>query len=983
MLLFTGVAAAAILFLKYQLEGIRVLLIQQAQKRAGIQLDAGSVKVNGLNGLLIDDLTVALNSKSGPAVVVQVPRAILDIDLVDLVYGQPVLERLRIDNARIVLDRPLEHEWFAADLGESPALGDPFPFRALGKNCTLEVHNLLGEAGITVSSLDVDITRLTESPDLYVRLTGLLNGRTENTLDINPRYAHLDDFDLRVQGEALRVEDLSQLVPDLKQVLASGQAAPNVRVAGYPGSMLVVNVEMPFQGLEFQQEIPLQMARNGQLSVLAHYDTVRHELNLTTAQVKTDRMRGRLDGTVSLAETSPNLNLRLELTEMPVNDLLRYIWQEDLSAFGDLTLVVEDPYSLQVTFVGPLSTPQIAVNAGVNAGKIVFDPKSTQLPAGELEFGAMKFGWNSETGEPSGSLALHGGSLTHQESGITIGNISGTLNLAPDAIFIDPLNATILGNPAVGSIRYLTQENRTEFAVSGSFANIEQTQFAKHGTDLTLAGALTAIQCKGSLTAKAVSLDLSADATQLYAAHEWWLEKPIGTGATLEGVHIDIVPRKSVHVKGAAIIDGLRLNTEAEIRHAGKTWQLEKVLIDSGSLSLLSMAKCLRIPYGAQSGQGTEGYFKWLRFPGEDKHVEVQIGGKVETAAVTARDVPVPLVFEGAQVDVTFGIQNGYRTGTLNLHAQNAALPPFGSRWLLPMVPDDPAVRALYPKIERDWTYTLTAGKLSYPPWNGTNFHGEGFSNKAESGLSSFDAVIAEGGTVSGSYRVLEAENIGTLKAAWKATPSEFILNHLTLPRLLSGLMDGSVDYSVDYDDPQTLRGAGSFTIVNGQFSADYLFKQFEEQIEGKVFSLPPSLKFSQLKADLELAGDVIHTKNIVLDSPVLKLTGDGKFVMGGDMDHNIRLSISPEIAARIPLIRASFNVEGFRNSQTDIELAFHLTGPSFNPKLEVVGLPGVGEIISSGVVEVGSEVIRVIDLPRQILLDLFKIGGGIAGAAN
>src|SRR5690606_20322204 len=144
--------------------------------------------------------------------------------------------------------------------------------------------------------------------------------------------------------------------------------------------------------------------------------------------------------------------------------------------------------------------------------------------------------------------------------------------------------------------------------------------------------------------------------------------------------------------------------------------------------------------------------------------------------------------------------------------------------------------------------------------------------------------------------------------------------------------------------------------IQNGQFSADFLFKQFEAQLEDKVFSLPPSLKFSELRADLELAGDVIHTRNIVLNSDVLKLTGDGQFVVGGDMDHNIRLSISPEVAARIPLIRAYFNDEGFRNSQTNIELAFHLTGPSFNPKLEVVGLPGAGAIISSGVVEVGSE---------------------------
>jgi hypothetical protein len=85
----------------------------------------------------------------------------------------------------------------------------------------------------------------------------------------------------------------------------------------------------------------------------------------------------------------------------------------------------------------------------------------------------------------------------------------------------------------------------------------------------------------------------------------------------------------------------------------------------------------------------------------------------------------------------------------------------------------------------------------------------------------------------------------------------------------------------------------------------------------------------------------------------------------------------------QIPILRASFNVEGHRLTQNQIELVFHVKGPAFNPSSRVKGLPPVGVTLVSGAAELTSEAFKVIDIPRQILMDLFRIGGGIVGVGK
>jgi len=100
-------------------------------------------------------------------------------------------------------------------------------------------------------------------------------------------------------------------------------------------------------------------------------------------------------------------------------------------------------------------------------------------------------------------------------------------------------------------------------------------------------------------------------------------------------------------------------------------------------------------------------------------------------------------------------------------------------------------------------------------------------------------------------------------------------------------------------------------------------------------------------------------------------------------MHYDINVSVSPNTAERIPILRDNFNIEGHRITQNDIVLGFRISGPMFNPSGQLAGLPGVGVTLVSGAGQVTSDALKVITVPGQILLDLLKIGGSIVGGTR
>jgi hypothetical protein len=302
-------------------------------------------------------------------------------------------------------------------------------------------------------------------------------------------------------------------------------------------------------------------------------------------------------------------------------------------------------------------------------------------------------------------------------------------------------------------------------------------------------------------------------------------------------------------------------------------------------------------------------------------------------------------------------------------------MPPIAQKWFIPLRPDRET-----PSTQRPWTFDLAAAALEAPPWKGSNFAGKAYVTSIEAGLAAFGGEVAGGGRVDGTYRSVKQDNTYELSFTWKNIPVSYLIDQFEYPRVLTGATSGAVSYAMDRDDPGTLKGHGGFEVHDGQFSADFIASQLEGRLENKISTLPSSLKFSSLKTHLAFEGDMVRTPNIQLVSEGIKVTGDGSFVIHGDMDYDLKVAVSPKTADKIPALRENFNVQGLRLAQQDIEFAFKVKGPTFNPRGELAEWPPLGVTLVSSALEVTSDAMKVIDIPRRILSDLLKIGGGIVG---
>jgi len=247
-------------------------------------------------------------------------------------------------------------------------------------------------------------------------------------------------------------------------------------------------------------------------------------------------------------------------------------------------------------------------------------------------------------------------------------------------------------------------------------------------------------------------------------------------------------------------------------------------------------------------------------------------------------------------------------------------------------------------------------------------------------GVRQFQARVGEG-RVEGSYALARAENAYTTTFAWENIPATPLLNHLKFPGVLEGTVDGNVTYAMDRDDPHTLAGDGRFTVSDGRFNADFLLAQFKGPLQESAGILPPSLQFNRLASNVSFQNDVVTTNGVELVAEGINVTGDGTYVTGGEMDYAIKLAIAPDTAERIPALRDNFTLQGYRLANRNLELDFRIKGPTLRPRSELASLPPPSITLVSGALETTSEVVQVFDLPRKILVDVFKIGAGIVGA--
>ena len=993
--MLTVLFAGGVLFVKYQLQSLRGTVQARVEEKLGGRLQVGAFRVNGLRGFRVDNFEARLVTPVGPIIEIAIPSICVNLDLIDLLYGEVTIERLQLDDARVMVTRPDNGPWFKArekpaeeiDLEALRKIG----LRVTGVRCAVDIRNVVETTNLRFTDLAFDISHMAGASDLTGNLSGLVNDVPEKRLKVDIRLAGPDDFDFRMQSGAIRAEDINAFLPEEQRVLQQGAVEPSIRLAGYPNRTLVLSVEAPFRELHFRGQPEFFAPATGKIAALASYGLDDKLLTLATAQVSGNELSGRLDGTVSLQGPQPVFDLHLQADQAPFKEAFDYFLKGKSDEYGKLNIELTEPYQVGAGLQGTPDAPVFSAEASVGAGRVTFAPKDPRIPKADLKFGLMKISWESGNPMPYGSFNITEGTIDQEEVGLHARNISGTLILKEKSVTLDPVSAELTGNAFVGRASYDLEAQKGVFSVTGALREAEKTPLGEID-DLAVAGTVNA-HCEGELSKERLYFVSDLDLTQAQVDFDWWLRKPVGVGATIKGLAVEVLPNKRLTIHGDGAIDATQLHADFDFNWVNKKWMSQVITFTLNPIDAATATKCLRVPYLASGGVSKNFIIEWKRKNNLPKDNTVHVAGDFDEASFLADGTTIPAHGKKLHVDVMVDLSATKERGVVTINAGDAEIPPLGVRWILPLRAKNPPLPEGQRKKKKDdddgpanreatWVFNLTADKMFMPPWRGTNFKGVAFDEAKTSGLRSFSADM-DGGTIDGNFRVESVDNVMEMNAKWNKIPASYLCQHLKFPDLLEGTASGQVHYVEDNDDPSTLKGAGLFEITNGHFSADFLAKQLKDQLKGDNAILPPSLEFSEFSADVELNGDMVAPKNILLKGAGITITGDGQYVSDGDMQFKLKASITPETARRMPILLKSFNINGHKLTRNNIELAFDISGPTFHPSSAVTGLPSVGVTLVSGAGEVANEAIKVIDAPRQILLDLIKIFGGIVGPGN
>lgn len=977
LLLATALFTGGVFFVKYKLEGLRAVVEQEVQTRTGAKLRAGAVLVNGLRGLRIDEVEVSVDSDSGPSIQFWAPVAYVHIDIAELVYGHVVVERIELDGAVIRFTRAAGGDWITpggVSFPEVSPITSAPSFRLMGKNGTLELVNVVGDTRLQISNFGFDISRLADSPDFTAKLSGKIAPESGRDFKVDLRYASMEDFDLRMQCAQITAEDVGVVFPATQRLVASGTMSPSVRVSGYPDLTLVVAFEAPFEQVSVRNQPAFIGPADGMLRGVAHYDSGSDLLTLTAAKVESQQVGGNVEGSVSFAQTPPVLDLKLEAIHLPIKDALNYSIADKADELAGVDLTLQEPYQLMMTLKGTTEAPVIAVSGDVAAGKFEFAPKDPRYPKGSLTLGRMTLSWDSQAAGPVGSFTVVDGTLHHELTGLKAEKMAGTLTLDKGRVSVEPFNAEITGNPFTGALVYDSAEKKLTLSVNGVIAELDKTLVGRAGP-VSVAGSAS---IRGTLTgtAQALMVDGEVDATQAEIRCLDWFVKPAGVGVMGKRLHAEITPGKAVMFSGDASAISCQGSFTGKLERSGKAWRLAGLEAKADKLDVPAVGRCVQLPYRIGGGSGRDGRVVYTRDgPGaQDWRLETSV--YFDDVSLLPEGGDTPLHFKELQAGVALNNKPA-PVGVVTLAAKEGLMPSLRGSWFAPIKRERHAN-----EVDRRWTFDLAGGSVEVPPWKGTNFRGTAYVERAKAGFDQYAADIAGGGTIAGSYTRSREDNVYSVAMRWESVPVTYLIDQMNYPHVVSGPSTGALEYSMDRDDPRTVKGHGHVSITDGQFSADFLINRLEGHLEAnQITSLPLGLKFTQLETDLEFREDRVKTDNLVLMASGLTVTGNGYFITHGDMDYDLRVAFSPDLAEKIPALRDNLNLKGLRMAQQNVELAFNVKGPTFNPKGELTETPAVGITLVSGALELTSDAIKVIDIPRKVLVDLLRIGGGLVGA--
>lgn len=1020
LLTVTVFFAAGALFTKYKLESFRATVMDRLEARMGARLIMGAVSVDGFRGLRIDDLRVALAPADGPAMSLETPVAYVRINLNDLLYGRVTVDRIVLDHSRILVERHEGSYWYSPsgfDPYEAFALKSSDTFRLTGSDCTLEIRNVVGDTRLNIEPFRFDVFRPVDAADMTASLDGTLAGDPDKGLSVRLTFSSLEDFDLRVQASKVTAEDANVFLPAEHQLLQSGTATPTFWLNGRPDKTLLLWLQTPFEDIVIRDQPKFLKPASGNLTFDATYTADEHRLVVTAAKAESEQLSGVLEGTVSLEGMYPEFDLRLKTQRLPITEFLHYAIDGQLSEYGDMEFIINEPHELVILLQGTSDAPRFQGQVTAGSGELRFLPKNEELSEISMSLGSLEGTWDSGSQRVSGSFTLVEGEIQLAEHGpSTAPNTSrapprppgpsagevvsrmGPGRAPPRGANRVPAGRGVRGAPVrvlqsdsprpfKGEFVYDLATGDGEMSLDGVLAEVESTLFAALLPRTTISGTMD-LHCNVTKRENHYLIDASIDATLARIAYDWWFDKSPGIGANGK-VRVSLFPYRSAVVEVDAEMASSHFKASATLgykKDRPDPWRVQVAQAASERLDINALGKCLALPYRVTGGIVTEADFRWKAQPGgaAGQSQPGSVAGWRQTLSCKADEVvllpldeeaEIPMQFAGLDLEVT--VQGGSTpTGSIVFHARSASMPPFGAPWFIALRPPD------IPPSDRAWSYTLSADALELPPWIGSNFTGKAYTNPLTAGFNEYGADV-DGGHIGGNYHLTKAEHAYIAEIIWDDVPAKYFIEHLNYPEVLTGPVTGQVAYSIDLDDPGTLQGRGKFEVKDGQFSADFLYSILERQMEDEVATLPTSLKFSYLGTEVIFRNDVVETPVLRLDSEGVRVEGQGRYVRDGDMDYTLKVAISPDMAEQIPILRDSFSLQGLRLAQQDIELGFKIGGPTFHPRGQLAELPPASVTLVSGALEVTSEAIKVIDFPRKILVDLLKIGGGIVGATS
>ncbi len=989
LLLLAAACAVGALFLKYRMEHVRSFSASAVRARVGMDFGIEALHTEGLRTLRADGLRMAMPVPGLGHVALSVDTLQVTLSLPDLIFGQAVAGRASVTGGRLVVEADARTDTRT----ELPRTGAIRPERLLaalpalavvGNDCVVEWHASPDTPPVVFEDISFDFSNRTDTRETSLALTAVpKTGEDTGALSIAASYRLPDMLDITVALDDITTAHLAPFM----EVPASleGHVSGRVHAFGMLENKVVTEATVTVRDATIPG-VPEDFERlGGEIRALVQWDAVANRLALLQGTVTTDYFEVTARGDLDLSQQPVVLDATATVGAVAFEELMVALLPEELNRHGTLEVDVAPGAEATVRAWGPLDDLETEAHCFVPSMTLAFAPSDTTMPKGSARIEKARFIWDDFSKMPRGTANVVDGGVHAEAFNVSVDALAGVVVLDDAGVSLRPITARADGKPWSGVITYKMEKGELHFDVNGALTGIEETPLYNITDKLWLGGDI-AVHGKGIYGPDGrLRLNASADVTRGMVQFEWWLRKPVGVGASIHHIEVDMIPGRTLDVQGEASIEDTRIQAKLEYIHTGERFQSQHIRVDIPHLEINSAGKCIQIPYTVLGTVCRDGYYESNPAGDNIEDSIAVIGGYFEEVFFWPEGGENPLVCRDAEVKVTLtDIENVERSAKLEVHVGDAHVPPFGDDWLLHIGPTDPEYIEQFPSEPQPWTYKLSADRLAVPPWEGNNFSAEVFSDEQETRFNFFRADVGNG-RIEGKHRHTKEDNLMRIEARWDGIPAKYLIRHLELPEILVGEITGDVAYQVEQDAPETtLDAKGQFTVVDGHFIPEQLALMFADTLGSSFIALhPDALRFKEMSSQVRIEGDHIHTSDVVIDSAGMRITGNGVWVTEGDLDYRVDLAVKPDLAEQIPILRDNFNVQGFRMTQQDIELGFHLTGPTVQPTGELAGLPPIGVTIVSGAAEMTGEAIRLLDTPRQMFMSIFRIGGGILGATR